>query len=36
MEVDFTHVWLTGYFTPDADFTASTDFQVEPQVFGSS
>jgi TadE-like protein len=36
VEVDFTHVWLTGYFTPDADFTASTDFQVEPQVFGTS
>ncbi len=36
VEVDFTHQWLTSYFTPSTDFTSSTDFQVEPQVFGSS
>jgi hypothetical protein len=36
VEVQFTHQWLTGYFVPSSDFTTSTDFQVEPQVFGSS
>lgn len=36
VEVEFTHVWLTNYFVPSSDFTTSTDFQVEPQVFGPS
>ena len=35
VEVHFTHNWMTGYFAPAADFTTSTDFQIEPQVFGS-
>jgi hypothetical protein len=35
VEIQFTHVWITGFFSPDADFTSVTDFQIEPQVFGS-
>ena len=35
VEVRYTHDWLTGYFVPSSDFTTATDFQVEPQVFGS-
>jgi Flp pilus assembly pilin Flp len=33
VEVQFTHVWVTGFFSPDADFTTVTDFAIEPQVF---
>jgi Flp pilus assembly protein TadG len=33
VEVQFTHEWLTGYFVDSSDFTTSTDFQIEPQVF---
>ncbi|MEX1037638.1 MAG: TadE/TadG family type IV pilus assembly protein [Acidimicrobiia bacterium] len=35
VEIQFTHEWITGFFSPDADFTSVTDFQIEPQVFGS-
>ncbi|HET7846242.1 MAG TPA: TadE/TadG family type IV pilus assembly protein [Acidimicrobiia bacterium] len=35
VEVQFTHNWLTGYFVDSSDFTTATDFQIEPQVFGS-
>jgi len=35
VEVQFTHEWLTGYFVDSSDFTTSTDFQIEPQVFES-
>ena len=35
VQVHFTHQWVTGFFAPDADFTTTTDFQIEPQVFGS-
>lgn len=35
VEVEFTHDWLTNYFIDSSDFTASTDFQIEPQVFES-
>ena len=35
VEVQFTHVWVTGFFSPDADFTVVTDFAIEPQVFDS-
>jgi Flp pilus assembly protein TadG len=33
VQVIFTHEWVTGFFAPDADFTTTTDFQIEPQVF---
>ena len=33
VEIKFTHIWVTGYFTPATDFTSATDFQIEPQVF---
>jgi len=36
VEVQFTHNWITGIFTPATDFTTTTDFQIEPQVFESS
>ncbi len=35
VQVQFTHQWVTGFFAPDADFTTTTDFQIEPQVFDS-
>lgn len=35
VEIQFTHVWITGFFSPDVDFTSVTDFQIEPQVFSS-
>jgi hypothetical protein len=35
VQVLFTHEWVTGFFTPDSDFTTTTEFQIEPQVFGS-
>lgn len=35
VQVAFTHQWLTNYFVPSSDFTTSTDFQIEPQVFSS-
>jgi hypothetical protein len=35
VEVEFTHLWLTNYFVGSSDFTTSTDFQIEPQVFQS-
>ncbi|MGA7227555.1 MAG: TadE/TadG family type IV pilus assembly protein [Acidimicrobiia bacterium] len=36
VEVQFTHQWLTNFFVSSSDFTTATDFQIEPQVFGSS
>ena len=34
VEVQFTHNWLTNlFFGGTSDFTTSTDFQIEPQVF---
>jgi hypothetical protein len=36
VEVIFNHDWLTGFFVPSSDFSTSTDFQIEPQVFGAS
>jgi hypothetical protein len=36
VEVQFVHEWLTNFFVASSDFTTATDFQVEPQVFGSS
>jgi len=35
VEVQFTHTWITGFFSPDADFTTVTDFAIEPQLFSS-
>ncbi len=35
IQIQFTHNWLTGFFSPAADFTTTTDFQIEPQVFSS-
>ncbi len=35
VQIHFTHQWLTGFFTPATDFTTSTDFQIEPQLFDS-
>ncbi|CAN5854786.1 hypothetical protein BH23ACT4_BH23ACT4_10530 [soil metagenome] len=35
VQVQFTHQWVTGFFAPSADFTTTTDFQIEPQVFDS-
>lgn len=35
VEVQYTHQWLTGYFFSTTDFTTATDFQIEPQVFGT-
>ena len=35
VEIQFTHTWITGFFSPDADFTTVTDFQIEPQLFSS-
>ncbi|MGF1616976.1 MAG: TadE/TadG family type IV pilus assembly protein [Acidimicrobiia bacterium] len=35
VQVLFTHEWVTGFFAPDADFTTTTEFQIEPQVFSS-
>ena len=35
VRVNFTHRWVTGFWAPDVDFTTTTDFQIEPQVFGS-
>ena len=34
VSVDYTHVWMTGFFGPTIVFTGSTDFQIEPQLFG--
>lgn len=36
VRIGFTHNWITGLFTPASDFTTTTDFQIEPQVFESS
>ncbi len=33
VQVFYTHDWLTGLFSPAVDFTTSTVFQVEPQLF---
>ncbi len=35
VEVQFTHTWATGFFGTTTDFTTSTDFQIEPQLFES-
>lgn len=35
VEIQFTHEWITGLFGSTSDFTTDTDFQIEPQVFGS-
>lgn len=35
VQVNFTHRWLTGFWAPDVDFTTTTDFQIEPQLFSS-
>lgn len=35
VEIQFTHEWITGFFSPAADFTTSTDFAIEPQLFSS-
>lgn len=33
VEVTYTHRWVTGFFADTSDFTTSTDFKLEPQVF---
>ena len=35
VEVEFTHQWLTNFILNSTDFTTSTDYQIEPQVFES-
>ena len=35
VEIQFTHRWVTGFFDATTDFTTSTDFQIEPQLFAS-
>jgi TadE-like protein len=35
VEIQFTHNWATGFFGTTTDFTTSTDFQIEPQLFES-
>jgi Flp pilus assembly protein TadG len=35
VQVRYTHTWATGLFGPTLNFTTSTDFQIEPQIFGS-
>jgi hypothetical protein len=34
VEISFTHQWVTGFFDDTTDFTTSTEFQLEPEVFG--
>jgi hypothetical protein len=34
VEVTYHHDWLTGFFADSTDFTMSTEFQLEPEVFG--
>lgn len=36
VEVQYTHIWVTSFFVPSSDFTTATDFQIEPQVFGTT
>jgi len=36
VEVRYVHEWLTGYFGTTTDFTTSTEFQIEPQLFDAS
>jgi Flp pilus assembly protein TadG len=33
VQIFFTHDWVTGFFGSTIDFTTSTVFQVEPQLF---
>ncbi len=33
VEIQFTHGWVTGFFGATTDFTTSTEFQIEPQLF---
>lgn len=33
VEVTFTHNWVTNLFDDTSDFTTSTEFQMEPEVF---
>jgi TadE-like protein len=33
VEIEFTHNWATGFFGTTTDFTTSTEFQIEPQLF---
>jgi len=33
VEIVFTHNWLTGLVADSTDFTTTTDFQLEPEVF---
>ena len=34
VEVTYTHNWFTNFFEDTSDFTTSTEFQIEPEVFG--
>ncbi len=34
VEMTFDHNWVTGWFGPPTSFTAATEFQLEPEVFG--
>lgn len=33
VEVRFTHQWITRFFASTSDFTTTTEFQLEPQLF---
>lgn len=33
VEIQFVHLWLTGFFGNNTNFTNATDFQIEPQLF---
>jgi len=35
VEVTYHHVWVTQFFADTSDFTTSTEFQLEPEVFGA-
>lgn len=35
VEITYTHQWLTNFFGSTSDFTGVTDFQIEPQLFGT-
>lgn len=32
--IDYTHDWVTGFFTGPLDLSTSADFQIEPELFG--
>ncbi len=33
VEITYSHDWITGFFASTSDFSTTTDFRLEPQVF---